>query len=220
LVVGENLYDDGGPDEIRSLVRVAQRELEAGRKRVTFGAEYRGSLLWHRVGCFASILAEHEKILLTTKDPHGVPVGNDVSNAWNYVAFCEHVKCSPARDSQNPYKDRCNATNEMWQRCGGHVLREEIQILKPNYLLVLGIGHNGAAIRRNVVEGITGEKRVGQIICAVGRVCEQRITVIIVPHPSLGRGAAVSRLTELRTVLLSKEVARINVPIGERHARE
>src|SRR4030042_3727589 len=139
LVVAENMNECGGWNAIDELVRDAKKEIFDGHSRVRFGnpwKTYRGSYLWHRLGAYGAAFAERLDVL---KDilwlKNGFPSFPDVCKGFDYLAYTNHVKCSPKGSRSKP-------TGEMWDNCGRHILPREIELADPSFILVLGTSSN------------------------------------------------------------------------------
>ncbi len=104
----------------------------------------------------------------------------------NQIAWTQAVKCNPDTENNKPY-------DHMWKICPVHILQHEILILRPRYMLVLGItkfeyvkrllkgmGYElepvGKSIKPPRIERWLGTTKKGS-----------RIGVIGVPHPSHNR---------------------------------
>lgn len=74
LVIGENLNECGGFDTIQLLTALAKKEILSGRRRVRFDNDFKkypGSILWHRLGCYAVAFAEAKGVL----NPYYIHIG-------------------------------------------------------------------------------------------------------------------------------------------------
>lgn len=102
----------------------------------------------------------------------GYPEPKDVAAAFEWIAFTEHVKCAPRGGKSKP-------TVAMWERCGAHILREELLLLEPEHILVLGQSrslakaHAQKAVRFQEEKGLTAgvyhEKRRPASTCMGAR---------------------------------------------------
>jgi hypothetical protein len=192
MVIGVNLNGHGGLGAITKLVTEAQSRISSGARRINFGnSAYKGTPLWHAVGCYAALFAEQEKLMNVTRDQHGIPLDGDASRAYDYIAYTNHVKCSPTNNHSRP-------TNAMWSECGRHVLREEIGILDPKNTLLLGI-ENYKWFIANFSDSLEQRKTRGSIRRATVDVGSRHMQLWGVPHPS--RGAPLSVLPDLRSIL-------------------
>ncbi len=182
LVVGINT-NNGNFDEdaLPWLVQRATEEL-AHRRRVSFGdPDYGGTIFYHRVGACAFELAASAGLIAQEGErcPDGFPSNIDVSRAYRFLAYTNHVKCTLVGSSGAP-------TGRMWDICGSHVLRKEIDILRPRYVLVLG-----ALNVRYFYERVVGRRLPTSLVQEIGLetvdIGSTTTTVLFVPHPSRGR---------------------------------
>lgn len=195
LVLGINLNGYGGLDALTELTEEAREGIATGLRKIRFHSDYsdyQGSLLWHRLGCYAATIAEYKGITSLDWGDDGYPSAQDVSQAYNFIAFTEHIKCSPAGYNSAP-------TVSMWENCGTHVLREEIRVLKPSYLLILGKSNNAYYVDENVLDaGFQKKEQFGQIQLASGKIEGEYVLIFIVPHPSAYGGAAGSIIDDIK----------------------
>lgn len=135
LVLGLNLNQYGGYHELHSLVEQTIPFLERGSKKINFNADnYSGSLFWHRAYVYASIVLSY----LNGNDYNSL-ISNDyyiddferLLQTVNDISFAESIKCSPGWHKSTP-------TNQMKSLCPKYILSKEIEIIKPNKIIVLG----------------------------------------------------------------------------------
>lgn len=169
LVVGLNMNESGGPDVYRSQVPAAQEELLA-RSRLRFGNDpraYRGTMYDVRLLlCAWAALralgvgplrdAADEDLLAARTQPHH-PRRRDFAAGYDFLAMTNAVKCGPlARPGggqEGPVRYRNGApTGAMVRECPAHVLRPEIDALRPQMVLALGQAAE-AAVRALAPEG-------------------------------------------------------------------
>lgn len=201
LVVGINQNECGGYDSLNWLIGEARKELAHGAKRVTFqNPEYRGTLLWHRVGCYAAAFLEAKGIYDREIEVDGYPRNEKVESAYDYIAYTNHVKCSPTGDNSKP-------SSGMWEHCGHHVLREEIGLLKPTDILLLGNSDNLCSFQRaSIVDNspaFEGKSANGLVQWDKSSIGGMPVRVFVVPHPA-ARGVGMKGkevLSDLRELL-------------------
>ncbi len=191
-VIGINPYESGGLDFFSTLIPQAREEMANGKIRVNFNnPEYAGTVLWHRIGQYAS-----QTILkfVVEDDPLTFP---DLSHidAYDWIAFTNHVKCSPTGDRSQP-------SLAMWENCHS-ILKEELKILAPKILIVLGTGDNIYYLNKNVLdETPTLLDETKHVRLYVGKLHSRTIGIINVPHPAApGLGASRRISGELDTLL-------------------
>ncbi|HZL21084.1 MAG TPA: uracil-DNA glycosylase family protein [Polyangia bacterium] len=193
LVVAENL--NSGSDlwalaggKGKGYVLDAMCELEV-RPRVRFGnapKDYAGTLLWHCIGTYAAVILRElgvppfAEMQLTNGE---VPVKAITIDAYRYLAYLNHVKCSPNDGA------RSQPSLAMWNRCGKRFLAGEINILEPAVILALGSGNNGprlAAILRSRWTHVTSRRGNYVTLHRFFREGEH-LDLVVVPHPSYFR---------------------------------
>lgn len=184
VVVGENLHGDGGLLEIENLVPRAQSELRS-RMRVRFGndfSEYPGSFLFHHVGAYSATVLRTAGVepfrSATWSASDGVP-RDLLIRSLDFVAFLNHVKCSP----KAARGDRSKPNAIMWERCGAAYLKEELAVLAPTVIIVLGLSENSWRVC-GLVGGLTASWRRDPW---VERQTRPGLDVLAVPHPSYYR---------------------------------
>lgn len=191
VVVGENLYEHGGWEAMRSLVSQAKAYLVEGRRRMNFGVKtYKGTLFYSRA-------AEYAHLWLATA---GRPTS--LAEVFDHVAVTNHVKCSPESDPRG----RSRPNEVMWSRCGRHVLVEELRILGARRVLLVGTSWNAWAFREQVWPDLASAgPRVGQVELLRDRVGRE---VLVVPHPASFGGAARSIADDVSTAIVGCAAAR------------
>lgn len=130
-ILGLNLNQSGGICSLRDLVLDAQYSLSKGWVKIRFGndyQEYPGTFLFHRVAVYSNIISNRNSI-------SSIPdllLSKNLSNIYDKICFLEAIKCSPYNESNS------SPTAEMYQNCPQEFLLEELEIIKPKILLVLG----------------------------------------------------------------------------------
>ena len=196
LVVGINLNGDGGFDELVSLAKRAQTDIGLGKKQINFDTKgYRGTSLWHRVGCYAALFAESAGLTNVKYDDDGAPAKDSASRAYDFIAYTNHVKCSPASYNSKP-------TYSMWTECGRYILREEIALLRPQYSLLLGAENYRRFVCQIADSPGQPMQSCDRVKRAMVRIGSLPLQLYGVPHPTRG-GASFSIIQELRSALAS-----------------
>ena len=182
LVLGINSNEGGGLDFNTSLVKEAREELAGGKTRVNFGyvydngKAYVGSYLWHRMACYARAVrcALHcDDELYSYQDDN-----KNIQSEYDNFTFINHVKCSPTGERSKP-------GTEMWENCGQHVLKQELEILHPDVIIVLGTSDNIYYFENRVLDRepkITSD--LSEVRAFSGILNSRKIGVISVPHPA------------------------------------
>jgi hypothetical protein len=196
VAIGENLNEYGGLNALAELTEEAKDLILDGYRRVRFHAafdEYAGSFLWHRLGCYSAAIGESLGVMTPKWGTDGYPEPKDVAVAIDWIAFTEHVKCAPLGGKPTP---------AMWEHCGTHILREELSLLEPKHILVLGQSNNAWFLSKHVfASNWKDEKKIGSVTMAKGELHGKPVVVWIVPHPQSYGGTAKSILDDLRKVL-------------------
>lgn len=199
LVVGINLNECGGFNALVDLTGQARKELACGAKRVKFeNQNYGGSPLWHRVGCYATAFCEAKGICDRGREVDGYPQGEKVEAVYEYIAYTNHVKCSPIGEDSKP-------SSGMWEHCGHHVLKREISLLKPTDILLLGKTDNPHSFQRAMIldNSLTFEEKSanGLVQWAKCSIDGVPVRMFVVPHPTRGKGVKKEVLSDLRELL-------------------
>lgn len=195
LVLGINQNDWGGLDALSQLVRDARREIREGAQRVFKNPSYVGSILWHRVGCFAAAFAEAAGVMPRVAGVGDLPSAREIDAAYEFMAFTNHVKCSPVGQRSAP-------ADSMWTECGNTILREEVRLLRPRHVLVLGTTDNRLQLAAGSLRAEwEPSPRIGSVWRGKATVDDFDVSLYAMPHPSLGVGAGRARFAELREVL-------------------
>ena len=200
--IGVNLNGYGGLDALVDLTEEAKEKISDGWRKVRFGAEYKdysGSFLWHRLGSYSTAFAEFFDLIKATWGDDGYPEVEDVSSAFDFIAFLEHIKCSPIGENSKP-------TAAMWENCGAHILRQELLLLKPAHILVLGTSDNSSNLHDMVFDsGWQDCVQIGEVLRAKGKIGGSPVTIWVVRHPTSYGGASNSIVQDLRKALQEKE---------------
>lgn len=142
LVVGLNLNTYGGWGCLDGLFwgendsKGVIEYIRQGKKRIDFNsAHYFGTILFHRIAVYSSILIDH----LSFKDQSTLSSGeirtlhndkDNLSNVLKKIAYTNAIKCSPNWHLSTP-------TGGMKEICPSFFLVSEIKILKPRSILLL-----------------------------------------------------------------------------------
>jgi hypothetical protein len=178
FAVGENMNEDDGYEEIQCLALVAREGILRGEKKNFISRGYGGAVLYVRLTAYATAVLEHSRCMQPVWEEDGFPCKEDMANAFDYLAYTNQVKCSPAGDNSKP-------TDQMWKNCGRHALVHEIEILQPRTVLILGSDSNASSFKENVLDTRycnwavsspfeRGEATIGGL----------KFEVYVVPHPN------------------------------------
>jgi hypothetical protein len=186
LVVGENFDEYGGRTAFYDLLPMAME----------------GSVLWHRVGCIGYCFAQVGGARLAPFEELQWPAIEAASLGLEFIAFANHVKCSPKGG-------RSEQTAAMWKRCGSHVLRSEIDILRPKQIVILGRDDNRSSFLAQVASRVVGKTiAFGDVLLdRIDLPSGRRLNVFSVYHPSIGRGTKRSMLGNLGLAAVAATLA-------------
>lgn len=164
-VAGINLYEYGGLFAQWWIYQDVQ-EMMATFKR------YKGSMLPYAVGTYVSALLHRDG-----PDQFREPSALDAAKAWERIAFMELVKCSPARGRSAP-------NEQMWANCLGTYFLDELHLLEPRSLIVMGTGM--AAEHVALLPGISGWRREHGIHRGFLDLDGHSVDVFCCYHPAYG----------------------------------
>jgi len=141
LVVGINMNEHGGYYAFDGLIDGeygARKDILNWIRRSKFGnptERYVGTYQYYCSSNYGAAIASINNLINLKHSSDGLPLSQNTADAWDYISYTNHIKCSPTFENSRP-------SSEMWHLCGSHVLLEEIKILKPKYILILGITDN------------------------------------------------------------------------------
>ncbi len=196
MVVGINMNDFGNTqnrnDAVGYLAEKALEEIRNGKKKTFINTEkgYRGSLLWHRLLSFSAILLQTKGVLSSNQNAK-YPTKENLSEAYDYISVTNSIKCSPNKQNSEPSKG-------MWRNCPDFILKKEISILKPKFLLVLG-DENYSFVKK--VFSLNNISREGEVRLSKFNNDGETVIVIAIAHPASGKGSAKPRMVELKNLL-------------------
>lgn len=194
VFLGINPNEDGGLEELSVLVNAAREKLNHDKVKVDFGyhypdgRKYKGTFLWHRIAAYSKMVngalvcgnKDVDSMLKLLKDENLLP--KNVANEFDNIAFLNHIKCSP-------HGERSQPTDRMWENCGRHILLAELKILRPQWIVVLGVGDNMWAFLKNVLANDVESIEAG-FKCCITKAFNTKTKVIAVPHPAAPAGGA------------------------------
>lgn len=203
LVMSQNPNEAGGINLAEIWVEAVKKEFAKGKAKVNFGyiyedgEKYVGTILFHRIAAYAKALLFACSVL------EGDRSRKDVENnmkldyspqqmlyVFDEIAFLNQIKCSPLGQRSDP-------TLAMWNHCGNHILKGEIELLRPDYILILG-KRNGWYFRDKICgQRIDKYEEKKDISCFTTNVFGKVIRILILPHPAAPGGNKVSYYNEL-----------------------
>ena len=84
---------------------------------------YGGTLFWHRI-------AVYSKILLDGYDNNVMNNSSELAKIFERIIYMDAIKCSPANKRSEP-------TEKMKRLCPTYILVKELEIIKPNNILIM-----------------------------------------------------------------------------------
>jgi hypothetical protein len=201
LCLGINMNDHGGFSACHNLIEEAREELKY-RTKIRFGCDYKdykGTFLFHRMGMYAALIAQSAGITMQLDSKTGLPTQEEVIRAFDFIAYTNHVKCSPTN------KERSKPSWQMWEHCGSFILKDELAMLKPKILLVFGTSDNDWWLSEKVFDpnSVQIKSTLGQVQIKQASLGGQPIKLIVVPHTSARGGCAKKIMTDIQEALLS-----------------
>lgn len=182
-ILGINLNEYGGYDAYYKLLDKAKKQLSMGKKKLFRSNSYSGSIVYHRMMTYASIILN---------DQHQ-PSGEDLSNNIDNIAFLNHIQCSPIGEKSKP-------SEQMWENCGSHILRKELAILRPEDLLVLGTTDN-LTNTLNILTDVANTYHSKEIRIYEASLSSSKIRVIAICHPTSRGGSSRRLYSQLHEIL-------------------
>lgn len=196
LVVGINFNEAGGEGATVDLVEGARAEMREGHWKHFRNPSYSGTPFYSVTGCYVVAIAEAAQFLKPSIGDNGLPSLEDIEKVFDFVAYTPQVKCNPMGAAGSP-------TTAMWSNCGRHVLRAEIEVLKPDTVLVVGVSKNKWYFGRNVLDSPAPPWSCGtNVHCANATVGGKPVKILAVPHPR--RGGYRATFQEIRALCLAR----------------
>ena len=194
LAIAINMNGYGGLNAAVELVEGARKEMCEGTRKVFIDPPiYTGTLLYHRLACYTTAIAEAKRLMKCAWCSDGSPAPDEVEPALDFVAYTNQVKCSPKGDLSQP-------TWGMWKNCGKHILSREMKLLTPEIILVLGTDSNATSFE-GLLKSQPEYEAEGKCRSATVAFQGRLIRVFVVPHPGRPRGAACSIIGDFRELV-------------------
>ena len=89
----------------------------------------------------------------------------------------------------------------MWEHCGNYILKNEIELLQPNKILVLGNSDNFNYLNYKVLDKVISLKWKGKVGIGNGYVNKKPVELIVVPHPASFGGNSSEIMNDLNCVI-------------------
>jgi len=183
----------GSYDGAINLINKTKVEIEQGKRKMFVSDTYPGTFLFHRMGSYVTAFVENASLLKPTWN-NNYPLPSDIVAALDFISYTNQIKCSPVGKKSKP-------TYQMWERCGDFILKQEIELLKPNKILVLGNSDNFNFLNQKVLDKMTTLKLKGKIGVGNGIINEKMVDIFVVPHPASFGGNSAKIMNDLNCVL-------------------
>lgn len=130
-------------------------------------------------------------------DKEGLPTQNEVVRAFNFLAYTNHIKCSPTNE------ERSKPNWQMWEHCGVFILKKEMEMIHPKVLLILGTSDNQYQLVNKVLDSNNTQtiSSSGKIEVKQASFDGQPIKLVIAPHPSAKGGCAKQLMIDMQKAL-------------------
>ena len=176
LCLGINLNDYGDSlYAMRELTAFAVEKLKDGKKQLQGS-----SLVPHRTYTYAAIWLI--KSGLFSNDILGDISNEILLKALDYIAITNTVKCSTEEKKGYPYFN-------MWNNCSENILLEELNILKPKRIILIGNSRN-YNILQGFLSNVSELKLEGSCYYFTGELSGNQIEVLVVKHPASPGGSS------------------------------
>ena len=154
VIIGLNMNECGGLDSLYDLIEGGngvRESLRAGKKRIDFGAvknekgeKYGGTMIFHRAAVHAYLIEKTdwriEDTGVLTNHRSVMDSGSELADVYDHFTFLEAIKCSPSNPPrEGKEKERSRPLSSMFTGCPSLYLSQELKILKPRTILVLGL---------------------------------------------------------------------------------
>lgn len=193
LAIGINMNEYGSYDGLNKLINWSKEQILEGKRKMFVTANYSGTFLFHRLGCYSTAFAEAAS-LLQSDWKNSCPLPRDIDLAFDLIAYTNQIKCSPVGDKSKP-------SYQMWENCGKFIFRKEIKVLNPNKILILGTSDNLHYFNKYVLDSEININWNGNVGTGIGFVNKKEIKIYVLPHTSSFGGNSLSLIDELRAEL-------------------
>jgi len=190
LVIGINMNNYGGTNAAKYLISRVKEELPTGKKKLFGNKNYKGTMFFYQFAKYVNILC-HSKFKDTQEN---------LGETLEFIAYTNHIKCSPDDRKKEKTKGVSKPSQEMWNNCGEHILKREIEILKPDYILVLGKSKNFSKLKE-----IFTVKRIKLNSNHIQKYDilhnNKIIECFVFPHPGVPKGINKQLFTDFKNIV-------------------
>lgn len=90
----------------------------------------------------------------------------------------------------------------MWENCGNFILKQEINLLQPKKILILGNSDNFYFLNQKILDTPVTLQWSEGIGIGEGTVNDKMIELIVVPHPQSRGGNSHKNMINFKNILL------------------
>jgi hypothetical protein len=191
MCIGLNLNEYGGRDAQNELINGnndqigVKKYLQNGKKKINFNSKtYRGTILWHRMAVYSNIILSN---CICPNDK------TKLSEVYKKIAFIEAIKCSPKGNESKPEPN-------MYKYCPNKILFQEINIIEPNKILILGKTLLNIFINNYNVSNRTYSKNKNVTLFKI-LIENKNVNIINIIHPTAHGGGKIKIYQELYDVI-------------------
>lgn len=199
LAIGINMNQYGSYEGAINLINQTKIEIKQGKRKMFVTNEYSGTFFFHRMGSYITAFVENA-LLITPTWKNNYPLPEDIVSSFDFISYTNHIKCSPKNDKSKP-SDKSKPTYQMWEKCGNFILKQEIELLKPSKILILGNADNFRFFNQNVLDNKIHLERKGKVEIGNGYVNKKPIEIFVVPHPASFGGNSYKIMNDLNCVI-------------------
>ncbi len=175
LCLGINFNDYGDElDAMIKLMELAKSEFKLGKKQIFKNTGYQGSIVYHRMLAYTQIWMNSNSHFSLSVD--WTFPSESLVDTLECVAITNTIKCSPKGNNSAPLPN-------MWENCPKHILKNEINILKPKRILLLGKSEN----YKSFFNILSHPKRIKENISFKifnASIQNNNFEILVAPHPS------------------------------------
>lgn len=202
LIIGINMNEYGGTYAQRKIVGDWVRSgLLEGKKRILKNDNYAGTFYWYMAPAYASVLIEKKGSMVVNWNDDGAPNPKSLSDTLDYFSITNSIKCSPKGEKSKP-------SSQMWENCLTHILKQEIKILKPTQILILGTTENFYYFKNKILDQPfdTSIKESGNFRKGQGTIDNNSVEFYSVIHPTAFGGNKNSLIQEFKEFVYSSKI--------------
>jgi len=112
---------------------------------------------------------------------------NNYKDVLKEIVLVQAIKCNPCRPKVSNNRQN-QPTGQMWNNCPKHILFKELEIIKPRYILILGIGGHQKKLESlkalNYYQGNDKDEQHSVLYYSYLKSPDKKIDVYVANHPS------------------------------------